>query len=563
MNQTASFSENDLPPVANVLPINFNAAGPASVSSPKAAPAASAPEAAVPPTTNDKVAIANRDHFIILPSGDMSFSEAATAIFSKIAATRKLFFRAGRIVRPVQDAEGRNLLEAVQPTAFRSILENFGALFAWRAGESGPVLKPVRCSEDTARALMSCDAARELLPYVNVISPCPILAKGPDGEIKLLGPGWHDHQGGTFVAGNVMPAQVEYKEAVAALSELISDFDFATPGDRARALASLLTPALKFGGWLNRLTPLDVGEADQSQSGKTYRQEMVAAIYGMLPYCTGKKDGGVGSLDESLQSAILAGHTFILIDNVRGNLNSEFLERVLTNPKVVPCRVPHKGEVVVDASNLLFQLTSNLAQMTRDAANRSSIVRNRKRPIDYKFKSFNGLDAKSHVQANQGYYLGCVFALIEEWCANDNPRSDVRTGNAFAEWASVLDWFTQNVFSAGELMAGMKDAADRVCDPKKSWVRNVGIALKVKGKHGEKLGSAVLAEFSIDNETMPPGVRPDADEMSVARKIGSIFGGMFSDSINVIEVDGIKVTRVLVWNSTDGRNDKRYIFSAA
>jgi len=63
------------------------------------------------------------------------------------------------------------------------------------------------------------------------------------------------------------------------LAALLAEFDFHSARDKARALASLITPALRLGGFLKRRVPADVDEADQSQVGKTYRQKITAAVY--------------------------------------------------------------------------------------------------------------------------------------------------------------------------------------------------------------------------------------------------------------------------------------------
>jgi hypothetical protein len=63
-----------------------------------------------------------------------------------------------------------------------------------------------------------------------------------------------------------------------ALLDLLVEFDFLADGDKSRAVASLLTPALKLGRWITGHHPADVAEADQSQSGKTYRQKLVMAL---------------------------------------------------------------------------------------------------------------------------------------------------------------------------------------------------------------------------------------------------------------------------------------------
>ena len=96
--------------------------------------------------------------------------------------------------------------------------------------------------------------------------------------------------------------------------------------DFARAMSCMISPALKMGGIITDDFPLDVAEADQSQSGKTYRQKMVAALYNETPSVITARKGGVGSLDESVANALLTGRPFITLDNLRGNLDSPLLE---------------------------------------------------------------------------------------------------------------------------------------------------------------------------------------------------------------------------------------------
>ena len=84
--------------------------------------------------------------------------------------------------------------------------------------------------------------------------------------------------------------------------------------------------------------------------GKGYRQKLVAAIYCERIYpLIAKREGGIGSFDESISSGLLSGWPFIGLDNLRGRLASQFLESLLTAPEAVSVRVPYHGNVVVDA----------------------------------------------------------------------------------------------------------------------------------------------------------------------------------------------------------------------
>ena len=215
---------------------------------------------------------------------------------------------------------------------------------------------------------------------------------------------------------------------------------------------------------------MDIGEADASQSGKTYRQKVVAAVYRESPNVVVQRMGGVGGFDESIAQKLIDGRPFVLLDNFRGKLDSPYLEAVLTAPSSMPARVPHRGEVQVDPRSFVFQITSNGAETTRDLANRASIVRIKKRPEDYPFKVYSDGDLYAHVVANQPWYLGSIFAVIEEWAAKGRPRTN-ETRHDFREWVRVLDWIVRNIFNAAPLMDGHDEARQRVSDPRRVWLR--------------------------------------------------------------------------------------------
>lgn len=124
-----------------------------------------------------------------------------------------------------------------------------------------------------------------------------------------------------------------------------------------------------------------------------------------------RRVGGVGSLDESYAQALLSGRPFVMIDNLRGRLDSQLLEMALTAGGHNPCRTPGRAEIMVDVRHVFHLLTSNGVETTADFANRSSIIRLRKRH-GYTFRHFDEGDLLSHVAANQNYYLGCVFSVI-------------------------------------------------------------------------------------------------------------------------------------------------------
>jgi hypothetical protein len=483
------------------------------------------------------------DSMIVLPFGDVSITAAAQKIFPLIAAAKDLFYRGGMVHEIVDDrGTDDHKLSPVSATEFRSRLEKYGPIFVWRKGaNSESVLKPTICPEETAKALLACEHAGRYLPNITLLSRCPIFV-GDAIAGHILGPGWHPENGGTYITGGATPPAVLLADAVRDLRYLLADFDFATPGDHSRALASLIGPALKFGGWLSCSLPADIAEADQSQAGKGYRQKCVAAIYREVPNIVTKKTGGVGGLDESISQRLVDGRPFVMLDNLRGKLDSQYLEALLTAPGPVGARVPHRGEVSVDPRNFVFQITSNGLDTTPDLSNRASIIRIRKQPPGYPFKVFPEGDLYAHIQAKQPYYLGCVFAVIKEWVWQRESRTtESRHDNR--EWAQKMDWIVQTIFSGAPLLDGLTEAQQRVSNPGTSWIRAVAIAAKASGSPGPFIASQI-AKISSDVCLAIPGCN-SADPEDQARTVGNVMAAAFGTKREgEIEIDGGKIRRV-------------------
>jgi hypothetical protein len=104
-------------------------------------------------------------------------------------------------------------------------------------------------------------------------------------------------------------------------------------------------------------------------------------------------------------------------------MDSQIVEASFTSD-YINARVPHRGETLVATRSFFVFMTSDRVETTRDFANRSSIVRIRRRQ-SHQFKQFAGGDLLAHVRANEPYYLGCVFSVLWEWVNCGKPRSQL------------------------------------------------------------------------------------------------------------------------------------------
>jgi hypothetical protein len=369
------------------------------------------------------------EDYIILPSGTLGIYEAAKRTFEILARAQEIFLRGDKVFEVFSDPEqdGILALRIVSEQAFRSRIELYAKVMAWRASpHGGYLLKPdARCSYDNAAAMLACNA-KTGLPAIAAVHRCPILVESEDSENKIavLEKGYYPVHGGRLISAGVKPHKISLSEAVELLLDLFSEYEFLSASDKSRAVAALISPAFKFGELLPTHFLVFVVEADDSQAGKGFLLELIQTTYNEKPSLVSQRKGGVGSLDESISSAHINGRPFIQLDNIRGSIDSQSLEMATTCPYggTVPARVPYRGEVQIRADRYIYQLSSNGFQSTRDFANRSCIIRIKKRR-DVAFRSFPEGDLLAHVAANQPKYLGAVFCVVTQWILYAKQRS--------------------------------------------------------------------------------------------------------------------------------------------
>jgi hypothetical protein len=497
----------------------------------------------------------NAERFL-LPNDYLGFVVAAKEIFSTIAPTHTLFSRGNNVVEIVDEADGGKSCELMSASRFRSVIEEYGRDIRHLVKANKFLVEvPRRCSEANACALLDSTPARILLPKIRLIAHAPVAVE-VDGEIRILGPGHHEEHGGIYVWGGKLPPAIDKEKASESLMELLEEFDFVTPGDHGRAVASLITPALIMGGWVPGPPPVDMAEADVSQSGKTYRQKLVRAIYRETAYSVGQKHGGVGSFDETLSAALISGRSFVAIDNFRGHVDSPFFEMVLTAKDPVPCRVPHRGEVFVDHRRVTFQLTSNGIDTTRDLTNRSSIIRIKKRPTN-QFRQFPEGDLLAHVEANQPYYLGCVFGILNAWAHEGKPTT--RTiDHDFRFWAGPVDYICQQYFGFDPIFSDHRNVQERASNPAMNWIRSVAIAIIASGRSGDALTASEIFTIAEEADLDPRGGGNSQEEGF--RAVGKIMGKAFKNG-NEIHIDHMRIIRTETTETDEWRKNwiqKRY-----
>jgi hypothetical protein len=498
-----------------------------------------------------------------VPANSITYEDAANIIFPVIAETKRIFMRDTQLCEIIEKEIDGAILDTLSPERFVALIDSFGHKVKRRepkkiAGEKQQeidrfdefVWRKVNFPVNHAKTLFQTDAARNTLPKISRIISSPIIVETSDGFTEILQKGYHPHGGGTLITkGNNIPV-ISLDRAISMLMSLLDDYNFSSPSDKSRAMASFISPALKFGDLLLGDYPIDLAEADQSQSGKTYRQKNVCAIYGELPSVITEPKGGVGSLDESISSALVKGKPFLTIDNLRSRLDSTIMESATRGHGTVMARPPHKPSTTIETRHYLWQISTNGAELTRDAANRCIVTKIVKRPTGAAFKTFPEGDLLQHVKANQHIYLGAVFAIVREWVDRGKPRSD-ENRHDFREWSQSLDYIVTEIMGMPPLLDGHRDEQLRTANPDLQWLRSIALAV-VRNRAGEELSASMLAEIGTDEGIDFPPRRMTKENPSLI--VGRIMGSIYKETEgNLVKVDSgsISVSRI----EREGRKD--------
>ncbi len=431
-------------------------------------------------------------------------------------------------------------LQQIKPAAFCGIAEEVADLKKYNAkGKEGPAIM----SEATARQLLANRHLLQSIPEIKNISACPVLVKNADGNLEVV-TGYHANS--KVYAQGTKPKEMKSVDAINLLLELLTDFKTPSDADKSRVLALMLSPALIHGGILDARVPVLVIEGDSPGAGKGTVARVASAIYKTGYATITMRKGGVGSFDESLGAAYLAGKGFNLIDNFRGILNSQMFESALTEP-FVQVRQPYQGNVECDVTRFINVITSNGLEMTTDLARRAMAIRLEKQPDNFPFKY---VDIVKHVERNQPKYLGAVFSIIKYWhsCGAKTCGSSLPS---FTEWAQSLDFIIKDIMFMPSILEGNQSAIKRMSNSALSWLREVALHITKKKLFSNLSTTAIVKE--IDGSIPVPGLQVDEqlneDTLQKANiATGIQIGKAFRDQDEVI-IDGLRIQRVKKWSS--------------
>lgn len=288
------------------------------------------------------------------------------------------------------------------------------------------------CSRDLASIVLAYGQVRGRVRELRHLAAHPVCV-GPD--FLPAAPGWNAESGVYLTAElDLDPLPIEYARAV--LEDLVCDFPFQSPADRANYFGLLLTPLLRPA--LNEPVPMHLIGSPIERSGKTKLAEIVLGVV-----ITGRRLAAMQLGDRAeehekrLLSILLRGQTLLHLDNLTEFIDSAPLASLLTSSE-------YQGRLLGSSSapsivnGLTVVGTGNNVHATGEIAKR--IVPIRLLPdtaTPEERQNFRHPDLVGYVTAERERVLGALMGLLAHWRTSGRPLHRGGFGG-FERWTAVV-----------------------------------------------------------------------------------------------------------------------------
>lgn len=515
---------------------------------------------------------------VSLPGNGVSISETAEAMamtYQNESRTElRLFNRGKAVCYIVEDGFGSKELAALDSQRACSEFEQVARLVKRKSakGESPEdyTVEPAVCTSNVAQQILRSRKFLSSISKINLVTNVPVILRGKNNECRIINS--YDEASGIFPTG-VPVEEVPLNEAIRLLNLAVADFCYQSGGDKSRALAALLTPALIAGGILNARAPMMLLEADKSQSGKGFFTKILGAIYNEIPVTVAQRERGTGGLDENFDAAVCSGRQIIVLDNMRGKWNSPQIEAFLTSDRHT-ARMPYAPQVEVEPKRHFIMGTSNNHELTVDMSNRSCFIRIFKQSKNYQFQSFPEGNILEHIKANQPRYLGAVFAVIREWVRLECRRMP-HAAHDFRDWCVALDWIVQNILHCAPLMEGHREIQMVTVHPEANWLKGLFNTIRDLDELDNPMTALDIAERCELAEVELPGAQgalwQDLDERGhtqvcsqIGRRLANLYKKLGDDrEICIGNFSVTRESRRMTYASGKSENAMCYRFNVA
>ncbi len=372
---------------------------------------------------------------------NLNLREVAAQAWEAIQASNdppKIFHHATGLVRIEQDGEGFLYARTLCENYLRHILARFAYWYKHDGEEIEPALPPMHVVRDL---LVEPEPP---IPYLSRIVTHPIYS-----EIKKLQiVSGYDKFTRCFLDPTIVhpipeilenPRQEDLRRARERVDDLLGDFPFCGPAEKAHAIALKILPFVRL--LIPGSTPVHSFESPFSGSGKTLCAR--AVTYPALGHVIASMSEGRDDEEwrKRITAALIKSPAYLLLDNIRRRLDSSSLasaitstiwqDRLLGKSKIV--RLPVRCGWIVTANNPSF--SSEIARRTI----RIRIDAKVDRPWMRDATSFRHPNLMEWVEENRHELIWAALTMVQAWIAEGCPDPEgVPPLGMFEQWRKVI-----------------------------------------------------------------------------------------------------------------------------
>lgn len=234
-----------------------------------------------------------------------------------------------------------------------------------------------------------------------------------------------------------IPTNQERDNALALIWNAIGEFSFATPADRANALALLLTPFLRSA--ITGHIPLALIDATIQGTGKTLLAKLVSIlISGCSPAFLSLSHVG-DDMQRILTAQLQNNPNLIILDNISSTLQSPHLDSLLTADVW-----QERGQGSIKSSSLpnsaTWIATGNQLKLGGDLARRCYLIRLTSTTSQpYLRSGFTHSDLEGWVTTHRVALIRALLILARSWyTANSPPDPSLPALASFTPWVQTV-----------------------------------------------------------------------------------------------------------------------------
>jgi primase-polymerase (primpol)-like protein len=433
----------------------------------------------------------------------------------------KLFMHLSTASKVTEDEEDRPIIQPMDRAGIRhelSCAANF--YIRKKKNEETDILVDAHPPKDLADQLLVRSPKEWPLSVLRAIVEAPVLRR--DGSI-LDKPGYDATSKLYYVPAPGMerckiptnPTRDDARKAMDFLRPMFVDFPFESESDRANTFALLFTPFVRHA--IKKDIQLALIDATNAGTGKGLITSIVSIVATgkHTPVMSAKQDDT--EWRKTILTELLSGPRIVIIDNIRGILESASLEAVLTAESFTE-RILGQSKSARAKNEATWIATGNNLLIGGDLPRRCYRIRliaEQANPDERPDESFVIPQLEDWAMENRPEIVSAILTIARAWYVVGKPKpTDVPNLGTFSDWAKTIGGMLEYAGMKGfqqnraELRSRNSEEAEEWEAFLTAWHERFGEVWKVAAEIAKEISKTIEKEITENTDSQQLSANP-------------------------------------------------------